>query len=221
MRKKAKTKQHEQDILITESKLFEWIELSSFFLHIAILVLGALALIEFFHETTETITLVLELITFILVLAIVLIFIGKHFYKYYLLKKFLAPFWGKKRKVRTKIISPLEIKKLGYLHSVISEEEVAINNEQISIYWSGNWFRRKLNVEVLLNDNCFYFTLRYIIVNYRTKTVKFNSRLIGDDFQSEDREFLFHFDAKNQKATWSGVFPKHPFYGEWEWKNPS
>lgn len=216
-----KKKKYEQDILITESRLFNLIEITSFFLHIAILVLGLFALIEFFHKTVESISLVLEIITFVLVLMIVLLFVGKHFYKYYVLKKILAPFWGKKRKVKTKIILPLKINRLDHLHSVVSSEEVSINDEEISIYWSGNWFRRKLNVEVLLNDNCFYFTSRYIIVNYPNQTVKFNSRLIGDDYESDDREFLFRFDAKNQKATWSGVFPNHPFYGEWEWKSPS
>ncbi len=219
--KKFRNVSREQDILITESKLFSFVELSSFVLHVLILFLSALALVDFLSEFAESLILVLEIVTFVLVLAIVLLYIFLRFYKYYILRKILSPFWGEERNVKTKIIAPMDFERSDFLRSKIIKEDVSINDELISIYWSGSWFNRRLNVEVLLNGNNFYFTSRYIIVNYKTKTVKFNSRLIGDDLEGDDREFLFRFDAKNQKATWSGVMPAHPFYGEWEWKSPS
>ncbi|NQX83282.1 MAG: hypothetical protein HRS50_01020 [Mycoplasmataceae bacterium] len=221
-----------QEITIIGSVISSVVKKIGLILHILAFVFGIMAIAGIVTDQSITIRHVLEIITVIIIGLIILQHTIEPIIKKQIVKKILSKFWGT-NKVETIISAPTLIKWKGGGFGMVKSQKDIMQTENITIKWvRKNIFSKKLlsvstNIPAIKKwkkisnkdgDIIAYFIPKYVIVDLTRKILKINAVLTIEGVEDEvEREFLFIFDIENKKATWSGVFPSHPFYGEWIW----
>ncbi len=253
---KKETRKYEQEIVIINSRLFRFLEVLVFVLHILALIFGSFSIIGLvmeveMNEMLHISEMILEFLTFFVILLIIILNILTPIIKRKFIQKFLGPFFGKNIKIKTYIKTPIveKVTMNNFTTDIINNSgatasSVLENTELINLTWEKNGFLRYRKVlriltyinlgttqmELLKNnikgiDNNLevaIFVPNQITIDIKNRSLEFNAHLevkVNDKFVFSNREFLFRFDSKKQKAYWSGIMPDYAYYGEWIWNN--
>ncbi|BDU67677.1 MAG: hypothetical protein TYPL_3300 [Candidatus Tyloplasma litorale] len=232
LRKKYINSGQYQDILIVGSRVFDTLRNIGFILHVLAFIMGILTLTDIILGGNSRSMEILEIVTLIIIGLIILEHVLFPFSERLWTRYLLRNFWGV-NKISTKIISP-KIVLLNETFSKVHDEEIKTQVETISINWIKLHkfslskifvIQSKMNVpnewKSMANENKEMFKIfipNYLIVDLKRKEIKYHSvlRLSNLDLPYH-KEFVFTFNYDKNEATWSGIFPSNPMYGEWEW----
>ncbi len=222
-----------QEIIITGSKSMVVLETIGLWLHMAALFTGVLTLIGTLGHSEFA--RILELITVVIVALIVAQYILTPIIERYVLKKLLKDFWGT-NEIATSMSYPTEVDPIKNFGAVISAVE-SVQLEETKLEWQTvRYFPFK---KVLTIQQCTPVTTKrwsryassdgtlnvaiiplYIIIDTHQKTIKLQGRmnvLFTRQKSIPEKRIMFTFHYKEKLASWSGVAPDHPFFGEWIW----
>ncbi len=229
---------HEQEIMVSGAIFIETLEWISTILHIAAVILSLASLIgmafahsEHYHHVKEA----LEITTLVVIALILILHFTRGPLHRYLVKRMMGNFWGN-NKVRSRISYPTGVKlnKDDSFGKLSSHGDI-FNNQNIWIGFKREGFlklKKHLNIKFqmkptrrwksLANSDGLidaYLNPKYIIINVKEKYIKFTAHFktaTGENV-TDDKDTIFTINTKDRTAKWSGVFPEHPFYGEWAW----
>ncbi len=223
--KDIKSRKIHQDIVVSGSVFFKWIEWISFFLHIFVLILGLVSLIGIITIENKLANQIFETITLVLVLVIVIQHIFIRFYIKHSIKRTIKNMWGKSNNISEINFekSNSEIKKFFNVDS----ELILKVNENIDIYWLTKNYLLDLKILVfsgeIISKNKkieYYYVPSYIVNDVKKKVLEFKSEV---HFLKEKwtivKEINFKIDYKNNIFSWTGNFPDFPVFGNLHFKN--
>ena len=231
-------KKHKQEIIIAESKLFEFWEMAAFALHFLALILGTVSILFLFlnlhNEIFELLTEILEILTLLVIIILLINHIVKPIAKKRFIKGALGPFWGKKL-TNVKTYLPEEVKlengnvKLVKANGfILKSVKTNLFFEREKLFQKRFKYQMKFDPKVIANSSYFskdnanvfqdVYDPNYLIYNVREKTLKIivkrNTIVNGTP---REVEWSFIFDPIKRKCSWSGLLPNSPVYGEWDW----
>lgn len=230
----------EQSITITNSKIFDFLEVFSVFLHIVAFVLGIVTLtgIIILGENAETAQHDIEIITIVIVGLIIFLYFIDPLIKKIAIKNALNSFWGT-NKVNTIIIAPKNVvfkpSELGQ-YGYIKDKTESHQTEKITVGWVKSKYKMKTTLGFVMeipitketkkwsertdnNETINYMMPKHILLDLKTRVLMMSAILINDSVSGEydDTVIEVKFNLKKLNMKWTGSFPEHPFYGEWEW----
>lgn len=222
-----------QEILIVGSIAMEILELLGTILHIASLSLGIITITELIivHGEINTLEKVLEITTLVIISLLVIQYITSPIIRRILLKWKLRDIWGE-IEINSKLKIVKDSKFTDFLSEISQIEEKFHKTKLVTGWKRTHKFMGKkifeinlefLNLENLNTKNDSIkvvrtFNPKYIIIDVRTNELKFHSSLKSNDVVFKNKkDFIFTFYSGKQHASWSGVYPENPIYGEWNW----
>lgn len=225
---KKKHKSNKQNIIVSHSKLYHFIEKSLLFFHIFLLVITIVTFLGFLVNFPHDVELAFEIITVLLIFTVVLLAMLQPIIIKYYVRKILGPFWGE-HIIETKIFRLTKLERAPEsIFTSIKEADVAIAEERINIRWKNGLFssnKLHMNAEISGENGKifkFKFLIKFIIVNIGEGRIVLNAKLKNTDTDEiENRSFLLNFNPNKQRALWSGLLPNHPNFGEWVWESIS
>ncbi len=236
-----------QEIIVTGSPLLKLLETIGVWLHIVAFILGLVSVAgliagsategEASHGGIANATHIVEYATLFVVALIIIQFAITPFIERAMLKYLLKEFWGT-NEIATSFKYATDIDTLKNFGTVVNEV-TSLQLEETKLDWRViRWFPFK---RVLTIQQCTPITTKrwsryaandgtlnvaiipiYIIIDVHQKTVKFQGRaniLFSRQKNIPEKRIMFTFHYKDKTASWSGIFPEHPMYGEWLWDN--
>ncbi len=224
-----------QEIIITGSRAMIILEMIGLWLHILALFLGSFTLFGFLLNEGSELTHIMEIITLVVVALIVLQFVLTPIIERIVLKRLLKDFWGT-TEIATSMKYATEIDPVKNFGAVVSAVD-SVQLEETKLEWQTvRYFPWK---RVLTIQQCTPITTKrwsryassdgtlnvaivplYIIIDVHQKVIKLQGRmnvLFTRQKNIPEKRIMFTFHYEDKLATWSGVAPDHPFYGEWIW----
>ncbi|BDV02446.1 MAG: hypothetical protein HPAVJP_3350 [Candidatus Hepatoplasma vulgare] len=215
-----------QDIIVKYSPIYKFMQRLLVFLHFLLAVFTILVLIGVVFKFQDLIEIIIESITFVIIVLILAIIIAEPIIKRHFIKKIFGKFWGD-HLIETKLMRPKTFKiDENQIFGRIVEVDSYIQNENIQIRWkkrfsifSDLWVSVELQNEKG-NHFKYDFIIDFIIVNLDSKRLTISAKLMDEKTNIiQKRPFIWNFDLKRERARWSGLLPGHPNYGEWIWSS--
>ncbi len=224
-----------QEIIITGSKAMNFLEVVSFWLHLLALVLGIMSFFGFLLSEGSSLTHYIEIATLIIITLIIIQFVMTPIIERRVLRYLLKDFWGT-TEIATSMKYATEIDPVKNFGSVTSAVE-SVQLEETKLEWQTvRLFPIK---RVLTIQQCTPVTTKrwsryassdgtlnvaivplYIIIDVHQKVIKLQGRmniLFTRQKNIAEKRIMFTFHYKDKLASWSGIAPDHPFFGEWIW----
>ncbi len=229
-----KTHRH-QEIIITGSKLFAFLELFSVWLHIAALIIGILTIAGVVSDASSEAAHYLEIATIVVVALIIIQHALMPFAERIVLRALLDEFWGT-NDIPTRFSIPTEIDINEHFGKVKKTNDIW-QIEKTELKWVvARWvpFKKVLTVrqespvttkrfaKYAAEDGTLNtaFIPLYIIIDIKENIIKFQGRahlMYTKDKNYPEKRITFNFHYVDRRAEWSGQFPEHPLFGEWLW----
>ncbi len=226
-----------QEIIVTGSPVLRVLEMVGVWLHILAFVLGLFSIAGIFISHDSHATEYLEYVTLFVIALIIIQFAITPIIERTMLKVLLKEFWGT-NEIATSFKYATDIDTFKNFGTV-TKEVSSLQLEETQLDWKVvRWFpfKRVLTIQqctpittkrwsrYAANDGTLNIAIVpiYIIIDTHQKTIKFQGRLnvlFSRQKNIPEKRIMFTFHYRDKLASWSGLYPEHPMYGEWLWDN--